>query len=92
MKYTVTFVQYHTYTVDAADEETAFDKAHEEFTSDMRRPVANTWYDSFDIECEDEEEDDHSCETCRWDNLPINALDNPCWNCKGKHSEWSPKK
>jgi hypothetical protein len=58
MKFRVTFEQYHTYEVEADSEETAFDKAHEEFTSDMRRPVANTWYDSVDIECEDEDEDD----------------------------------
>lgn len=56
MKYTVTFIQYHTYTVDAEDEDMAFDEAHEEFKGDMRSSIAATWYDDVEIECEDEEE------------------------------------
>ena len=31
------------------------------------------------------------CDTCRWDDMPIDEVDNPCWNCKGDYSEWSPR-
>lgn len=55
MKYAVTFVQYHTYTVDAEDEDKAFDEAHEEFKGDMRSSIAATWYDDVEIECEGED-------------------------------------
>lgn len=58
MTYKVTFVQYHTYTVDAEDEDNAFHEAYDEFQSDMHYPVANTWYDYVDVECEEEDEDD----------------------------------
>lgn len=58
MTYKVRFEQYHTYHVEANSEEEAFDKAHKEFVSDMCYPVANTWYDFWDVECEDEDEDE----------------------------------
>ena len=58
MKYTVRFEQYYTYEVEASSEDEAFDKAHKEFVSEMCYPVANTLYDSWDIECEDEDEED----------------------------------
>ena len=57
MNYKVIFEQYHSYYVEADSEEEAFNKAHDEFISDMQYPIANTRYDSYNIECEDEEED-----------------------------------
>ena len=57
MEYTVTFVQYHTYTVDAEDEDDALSEAYKEFQREMYYPVANTWYDDVEIKCEDEDED-----------------------------------
>jgi hypothetical protein len=59
--YTVTFIQYYEYEIDAHDEDTAFDKAYEKFKSEMYRPIARTGYDDVDIECTnygDEEEDE----------------------------------
>ena len=56
MKYKVTFVQYHTYTVEAGCETEAEDMAYKEFQSDMRSSIAKTWWD--DIEVEEEEEED----------------------------------
>ena len=58
MTYEVTFVQYHTYTVDAEDEDKAFNEAYKEFQREMYYPAANTWYDNVDVECEEEDEDD----------------------------------
>ena len=58
MKYTVTFVQYYTYKIEADDEDEAFDEAYDEFTSDMRRPIARIWYDDIEVECEDEDKND----------------------------------
>lgn len=55
MEYTVTFIQYHTYTVEADDDGEAEDKAHKEFYSDMCRSVAKTWYDDIEIECNEED-------------------------------------
>ena len=55
MEYTVTFIQYHTYTVAADTEEEAVDKAHKEFVSEKRRCIADTWYDTVEIECEEED-------------------------------------
>ncbi len=34
---------------------------------------------------------DRTCETCYANDMEHDAVDNPCWNCKGNHSEWSPK-
>ncbi len=58
MTYKVTFVQYHTYTVDSEDEDGAFHEAYDEFMSDMHYPAANTWYDHVDVECEDEDDEE----------------------------------
>lgn len=57
MDYTVTFVKYYTYKVCADDEDEAFNRAHDEFLSDMYYPMADTWYDDVDIECDEEDED-----------------------------------
>lgn len=58
MAYTVTFSQYHTYSVEADNESDAFDKAHDEFKTDMRRSVANTWYDEVCVDCDCDEDDE----------------------------------
>ncbi len=55
MTYTITFIQNHTYEVEADSESEAENKAYEEFASDMRRPVAQIWYDEVEIECDEEE-------------------------------------
>lgn len=49
-EYFVTFTQYHCYTVEAENEEEAEQKAYKEFQSDMRSPIAQTWYDDCDID------------------------------------------
>ena len=54
MIYTVTFTKYYSYDIDATSESEAEDEAYQQFCSDMRRPVASTWYDEVDIECEEE--------------------------------------
>lgn len=56
--YTVTFVQYHTYEVEAEDENEAFDNAYDEFQSDMRCSIADTFYDYSKVECNDEDDED----------------------------------
>ena len=58
MKYYVTFIQNHNYEVEADSESEAENKAYKEFASDMRYPVAHTWYDEVEIDCDEEEEDD----------------------------------
>ena len=58
MTYKVTFVQYHTYTVDAKDDDEAENIAYKEFERDMYYPAANTWYDDVEIECEEDEDED----------------------------------
>ena len=55
MNYTVTFIQYHTYDVEAEDDYEAENKAYKEFASDMRHPVAQTWYDEVEIHCDEED-------------------------------------
>lgn len=50
MKYEVTFTRYHTYTVEAEDDDQAEKLAYKEFESDMRRPIADTYYDDVEIE------------------------------------------
>ena len=55
MTYTVTFVQNHTYNVEAENENEAFNNAHEEFLRDMHYPAANTWYDEVCVDCEEDE-------------------------------------
>ncbi len=56
MKYYVNFIQYHEYEVEADSESEAEDKAYEEFASDMRRPIAQCWYDDVEIDCDKEDE------------------------------------
>lgn len=58
MKYYVTFIQNHNYEVDANSESEAERKAYKAFQSDMRYPVARTWYDEVEIDCDEEEERD----------------------------------
>ena len=43
-RFEVSFIQYHTYDVEADTEEEAEDKAFKEFQSDMRRGVSSTFY------------------------------------------------
>ena len=57
MKYEVTFYQSLTIEVEAANEDDAFSKALPEFESEMRRPIARTDYDDYDVEPIDEDED-----------------------------------
>lgn len=54
--YTVTFVQYYTYEVEAENEHEAENEAYKEFESDMCCPVANTFYDDIEIECNEEDD------------------------------------
>ena len=55
MKYTVTFTKYYSYDIDATSESEAEDEAYQQFCSDMHSPVASTWYDEVEIECEEDE-------------------------------------
>jgi hypothetical protein len=57
-EYTVTFIQYHTYTVDADNENEALSNAEKEFNADMRSAIAHTYYDDYEIEGGNEEEDE----------------------------------
>jgi hypothetical protein len=50
-KYNVTYIQYHSYTVEADSEDEAESIAYKEFVSDMRCSVANAYYDDIEIEC-----------------------------------------
>ena len=58
MNYTVTFVQYHTYNVEADSDSDAENKAYREFRNDMCSSIAHTHYDEIEIECDDEDEED----------------------------------
>ena len=58
MNYTVTFVQYHTYNVEANSDSDAEDKAYREFRDDMRSSIANLHYDDVEIECDYDDEED----------------------------------
>lgn len=49
MKYTVTFVKYYDYEIEANNENEAMDKAHEEYCNSMRSPIADTTYDDVEI-------------------------------------------
>lgn len=49
-QFNVTFTQYHNYVVEAEDENEAEGTAYKEFLSDMRYPVAQTWYDECEVE------------------------------------------
>lgn len=90
MKYTVVFEQRYLYEAEADSEDEAFDIAYKEFESEMRYSVASAWYDSVDIECNEDEDEDRSCETC-YGSMDDDEVGNPCWNCRGNHSEWYPK-
>ena len=48
-RFEVSFIQYHTYDVEADTEEEAEDKAFKEFQSDMRRGVSSTFYGDMEI-------------------------------------------
>jgi hypothetical protein len=56
-KYNVVYTQYYSYTVEADCEDEAESLAYDMFETDMRCPIANTFYDDIEIECvEDDEE------------------------------------
>ena len=55
-RYTVTFTQHYTYEIEAENEDAAENEAYEEFESDMRYPVAHTFYDEIEIKCNEEDE------------------------------------
>lgn len=57
MNYTVTYVQYHTYNVEADSDSDAESKAYKKFRADMCSAIANTHYDEVEIECDDEDEE-----------------------------------
>lgn len=57
MKYTVTFIQNHTYEVDAASYAEAEIAAYKKFKNDMCCAVARTHYDEIEIECDEDEDD-----------------------------------
>lgn len=48
-RFKVSFIQYHTYDVEADTEEEAEDKAWREFHSDMRGSIASTEFDDIEI-------------------------------------------
>lgn len=49
-KFQITFIQNYTYYIEAEDEDTAFDKAEEEFHEEVCSPNFNHDYDSVEIE------------------------------------------
>ena len=55
-KFKVWFTQYYGYEVEAENEDAALDLALYDFHSEMRRPIARTYYD--DCEIEEIEEDE----------------------------------
>ena len=59
-RFEVSFIQYHTYGVEADTEEEAEGKAWKEFQSDMRGSVASTQFD--DIEIRELEEKNNATE------------------------------
>lgn len=50
-QYTVVYTQYYAYTVEANSGNEAQSLAYDMFETDMRSPVANTFYDEVEIEC-----------------------------------------
>ena len=54
-KYNVTVTQYHTYEVEAENEDDAYTLGLSEFVNAMCYPVADTHYDEVDVEELDEE-------------------------------------
>lgn len=55
-KYTVTFVQYYDYEVDANNMQDAKVKAHRQFIDDVSSPIANSGYDEVIVERWDEDD------------------------------------
>lgn len=49
-KFEVCFIQYHNYEVEAENERDAIDLASDDFHSEMRRPIAHTYYDEVEVE------------------------------------------
>lgn len=49
MKYKVSFIQYHTYEVEAETEDEAIELAEEKFEVHMHRPIAQNWYDEVEV-------------------------------------------
>lgn len=49
-KYTITFIKYYTYEVEADNEDEAIDEAEELFSSEMRRPIADCTYDEVEVD------------------------------------------
>ena len=39
----------------------------------------------------EQEERSKGCHNCYGNDMAIDAVDNPCWNCKAGHSEWIEK-
>lgn len=37
------------------------------------------------------EQEERTCETCYGNDMALDKVDNPCWNCKAGHSEWAPR-
>ena len=48
-KFKVWFTQYYSYEVEAENEDVAIDLALDDFHSEMRRPIARTWYDDCEV-------------------------------------------
>ena len=86
MKYTVTFVQNHTYEVEAESSIVAEGVAYAEFKSDMRKPYVPTWYDDVVVTCDEED-----CETCYANDIRYLDSDSPCLRCKENNLEWMSK-
>lgn len=49
-KYTVTFIKYYSYDVEADNDDEAIDIAEEDFRADMRRPIADCTYDEVEVD------------------------------------------
>ena len=50
-KYTVTFIKYYTYDIEADNEDEAIDLAFDEnFYPEMRHPIADYTYDEVEVE------------------------------------------
>jgi hypothetical protein len=57
--FTVRFIQQYEYEVEANDVDEAMDNAEEQFSYDMRSPIANTVWDEMIVEDENGEEVAH---------------------------------
>lgn len=49
-KYTVTFIKYYSYDIEADNEDEAIDIAEEDFRADMRCPIADCTYDEVEVD------------------------------------------